>query len=86
MKQLTKYLFLLLLFSSCADSKTFVIDGKTTVVEPYGWANSEAMKNEDVIYQVSAGNVVWSILLVETIVAPILITGWYLYEPVKLIK
>lgn len=73
----------------CADSKTFekTDDFGRTIkiyVEPYGWANEEAKRVPGVVYQVNAGNVVWSILLFETIVAPVWLTGWYLYEPVRL--
>ena len=71
------------LLASCADSKTFNINGKDVEVEPYGWMNETAMKNDSIVYQVSAGNIVWSIIGVETIVLPIVLTGNYLYEPVR---
>jgi len=82
-KKLLNLCFCLLLFASCADEKTFIIDGKSVIVEPYGWANADLMKNDSVIYQVNVGNVVWSIIGFETVVAPVVLTGWYLYEPVK---
>jgi uncharacterized lipoprotein YehR (DUF1307 family) len=72
-----------ILLASCADSKKFNINGKDVVVEPYGWMNETAMKNDSVVYQVSAGNVVWSIIGVETVVLPIILTGNSLYEPVR---
>lgn len=72
-----------LMLTSCAEEKTIVINGKETVVEPYGWFDMSA-KNDSVKYRVCIGNVVWSVLLSETIVAPILITGIELWEPVKL--
>jgi hypothetical protein len=74
-----------LVLSSCADDKTFVIDGKETVVEPYGWFDTDA-KNDSVHYKICVGNVVWSVLLSETVVAPIVITGVALWEPVRLEK
>jgi hypothetical protein len=70
-----------LLLTSCADFKTFTIDNKTVVVEPYGWFDTSA-KNDSVQYKVSTGNIIWSVILCETIVAPILLTGNSLYEPV----
>lgn len=77
-------IFLLsVVISSCAKEKTFIIDGKSVIVEPYGWANSEAMKNDSIVYQASVGNIAWSIIGVETVVAPVWLTGWYLYEPVR---
>jgi len=47
----------------------------------YGFANLEE-RNPKVRYEVSMGNVVWSAILCETVVAPIVLLGWYLYEPV----
>lgn len=84
MKKITVYLLaLMLMFTSCASSKTFNIDGERVTVKPYGWANSEARKDDRVVYQVSAGNVIWSIIGVETIFLPVWLTGWQLFEPVK---
>jgi len=81
-----KIIFLLLLtvLSSCADEKTFVIDGETVTVEPYGWGNYQTNQHDSVIYEPVIGNIVWSIILVETIVAPIYFTGWAIMEPVRL--
>jgi hypothetical protein len=59
-----------------------MIEGEAKVVRPYGWANAKARKNENVIYEVNAGNVVWSILGIQTIILPVWLTGWQLYEPV----
>jgi hypothetical protein len=73
----------LLLTVSCADTKTFEIEGKEVTVEPYGWANSDT-RNPNVHYKLSIGNIVWSVVLSETIVAPIIFTGWYIYEPVNI--
>ena len=38
--------------------------------------------NSNIEYQVVWGNVVWSILLCQTIVVPVVLIGWYLYEPI----
>jgi hypothetical protein len=59
------------------------IEGKQVTVEPYGWANQEAQYNDKVIYQVNAGNIFWDVVLIETAVVPIWLTGWQFYEPVK---
>ena len=74
-----------LMLTSCADEKTFIINGKETVVEPYGQFDMTA-KNDSVKYKICTGNVVWSILLSETVVAPILITGLELWEPARLVN
>lgn len=84
MKKILTLLIALVILSSCADSKEFEIEGKTVIVEPYGWANKESRYNENVIYEISAGNVIWSIIGVETIVLPVWLTGWQLFEPIKL--
>lgn len=84
MKKLPSYLLaLVLLFTSCASSRTFQIGGQQTVVQPYGWVNKKARYNENVVYEINAGNVVWSILGVQTVVLPVWLTGWQLFEPVK---
>jgi len=70
----------IILFTSCADSKDFVIDGKEVTIEPYGWFDLDA-KNDSIEYEINVGNVVWSIILSETIVVPIILTGDQLYEP-----
>jgi hypothetical protein len=35
-------------------------------------------------YEVCWGNVFWSVILCETIVVPVILVGWYLWEPVGL--
>jgi hypothetical protein len=71
------------LFIGCADSKRININGKDVIVEPYGWMNESEMKNDSVVYKVNTGNVVWSIIGVETVIVPIILTGNSLYEPVR---
>lgn len=72
-----------MLLASCADSKEFIINNQDVLVEPYGWMNKEALKNDSVIYKVNTGNVIWSVLGFETIVLPLYLTGTELYEPVR---
>lgn len=52
----------------------------------YGWANYQTKRDTRVIYEPVCGNIVWSIILSETIVAPIYFTGWSIMEPVALVK
>ena len=75
---------LALCLSSCANSKKFDTPTSTFVANPYGPADETAQKNDQVVYQVSAGNVVCSIIFCETVVVPIWLIGWDLYEPVRL--
>ena len=75
------------LLMSCADKKEFKITEKEYLIaKPYGWANYESKKDPNVIYEVCIGNVVWSVIGIETIIIPVWLSGWELYEPVKLKK
>ena len=67
------------MLSACGNDKT--IDGKHYPV--YGVANMEAQKDPNVVYEVSASSVIWGIILCETIVVPVYIIGWDLYQPVR---
>ena len=77
------------MFSGCANSKRISISktdktGKTTYqlvkVQPYGMFEADETV-DGVEYSLSIGNVIWAIIFVETIVIPIIIVGWYLFEP-----
>ena len=83
MKKLFLAAILTITLFSCAEPKTFKINGKNQEVKPYGWANSDADKNDSVVYQICVGNVVWDIIASETIVAPVILTGYQFYEPVR---
>lgn len=85
MKKLIVLLGLVMvLFASCAESKVLTVNVKDiptqATFEPIGWANLDE-KNPDITYKVSVGNVVWSVLFCETIIVPVILTGWYLFEP-----
>jgi hypothetical protein len=71
--------------SGCADNKRIsTVENNQTVTRvyaPYG-IFSQNKENPNVEYEVSIGNVVWGVILFETIIAPIIIFGWYLWEPV----
>lgn len=74
-------LFAVTVFTSCADSQTFQkSDGTEFTVEPYGWMNNHPV--EGVTYQVCKGNIVLYVIFSETLIAPILLTGLQLWEPV----
>ena len=81
------FIFIVLasLFTSCADPKTFTDkSGKQFTAQPFGWANEKSRINDTVVYEVNVGNVVLSILFSETVIVPVALTGWQLYEPVRL--
>lgn len=84
MKKIFTYIAVLILLSSCADSKVFEINNEKVEIEPYGWANAESVKDSRIVYEVCVGNVIWSIIGFETIIVPIWLTGYSIYEPVRL--
>lgn len=67
---------ILMLSVACGDGRT--INGEYH--DTYGLF-SQNEKDPDVCYTTIAGNVVWAIILVETIVAPVYFIGFSLYEP-----
>lgn len=77
MKTVYSLIIAAIMLTSCADSK--VIDGKT--YEPYGWADAQEIKDPTIVYSVCWQNVVWDVLLSETFIVPIWLTGWQFYEP-----
>ena len=83
MKKLIILIMSALMICSCAESKKFrKQDGSVFTAEPYGWANYQTNKIESVKYEINAPNMVLSLIFVETIIAPVLITGYNLFEPV----
>lgn len=85
MKKIIILALIATLFVSCSDAKKIKFpdgyDTKTVKIEPYGLFNMDT-QNPDVHYRVVAGNVVWSIIGVETVIIPVALLGWYLFEPV----
>lgn len=77
------FIALVFLLGGCANEKDLKLNGQIKTFEPYGWANHQHIKNDSIIYQVNVGNVVWDIIACETIVVPVWLTGWELYEPVR---
>jgi hypothetical protein len=64
--------------SACA--KPIVKDGKT--IPPYGLVNEATKKVPGQKYEISAGSVIVAIVLSESIVFPVYIAGWDLYQPI----
>lgn len=75
-----------IVLSGCADSKTFKkADGTEFVAKPYGWMNKDEAI-EGVEYELCKENVVVSVLSVETLAVPVLLTGLELYQPVSYVE
>ena len=87
MKKLIILIMSALMICSCAESKKFrKKNGSVFTAEPYGWANYQTKKIDGVKYEINALNVGLSLMFVETIIAPVLITGYDLFEPVCYIE
>ena len=67
------------LLSGCGNDKT--IDGKR--YETFGLANMESQRDPNIIYEMSAGSVIVGIIFIETVVVPVYVIGWDLYQPVR---
>lgn len=70
----------MVMISGCGEKK--YINGYT--YDTYGLLNQNYKKNPDIEYKLIIGNVVWSVILVETIIAPFYFIGFSIYEPVGL--
>lgn len=87
MKKLVILIMSAFMICSCAESKKFrKQDGTVFEAEPYGWANYQTRKIDGVKYEMNITNVVLSTIFVETVIAPILITGYDLFEPMSYIE
>lgn len=79
-KIISAFVMSAMLMSLAGCAKEATINGKT--IEPYGLVNQDAKKVPGVQYQISPVAAIVAIVLVETVVVPVYIVGWDLYEPV----
>lgn len=81
---------LVFLVSACGDSKELCFDKddpeSCQEFETYGFIDRDDLKDDRIRYKLVKGNIVWSILLSESIVGPILLLGFDAYEPVSIKK
>ena len=54
--------------------------------KPYGLLNADERRSDKVCYEISAGNVIWGIILFETVVGPVYFFGFDFQNPVRLKK
>ena len=86
MKKFILFIAAAAMLCGCAESKKFKkADGTEFVAKPYGWVDKEN-RIDGVVYDLSGGNIVWSCVLGETVVVPLVLTGLYLWEPVDYIE
>jgi uncharacterized protein YceK len=69
--------------SGCGQTLT-APNGK--IYSTYGPFNEHTEKSRNVCYKLSVGNVIWGIILVETVIAPIYFFGFSIMDPVRLKK
>lgn len=48
----------------------------------YGLFNENTKKSDQMCYELSVGNIVWSVLLIETVLMPIYFIGFSIFNPV----
>lgn len=75
----TSLLILLLIFASCGKPLKY----NNKLYPTYGLLNHHTKKSNKMCYEISFGNIVWSILLIQTIIAPVYFIGFSLYNPVQ---
>jgi hypothetical protein len=82
MKRFTSLILIIIItftFIACGTNKT--INGKK--YETYGLINQEEVKDPAIKYNLIVGNIVWSVILCETVIVPLYFFGWSLWEPIK---
>lgn len=67
-------------FSGCGQE--LVVKGKT--YPTYGFLNMDKYRSDNVCYDVSIGNVIWSVILIETVIAPVYFVGFSIFNPVRM--
>jgi hypothetical protein len=94
-KFLSILLVLFVLFTSCSTTRTFYkveqdenknMKITTQVVEasPYGLLN-QVDKTEGIAYRVHIPSIIFSIVFAQTIVVPVVLTGFFLFQPYKIV-
>lgn len=83
MKKLISILISASLLTACGNPASFNVNNKVKEYPTYGFINSNTQKSEKICYEVSVGNVIWSIILFSTVVAPVYFVGFSLFNPVS---
>jgi len=69
------------LLTACGSDFTSYKNGNKVEYEQIGLFELNDW-NDNIEYELVIGNVVWSVIFIETIIVPVILIGWYLYEPV----
>jgi hypothetical protein len=80
-------LMCLVVFTNCGSDKSFSVTEKngnvvTKNFQQYGLFDMDENCDARIKYKPVIGNVIWSVICIETIFIPVILVGWYLYEPV----
>lgn len=65
-----------IVLTSCASTQ--IIDGRS--YPPFGIVNMDSRQDPSVNYEISFGSVAVAIILCETIIFPVYVIGWDLFE------
>ncbi len=85
MKRLIAIIMVVVMLSACGRPATLQPAGKPAREYPtIGLFSSASEKSDSVCYEISIGNVIWSIILIESVVFPVYFVGWSIYNPVGL--
>ena len=71
-------IFFVTYLSGCGDKKVI----NNVKYDTYGLYNENEKRNPDIEYKIIIGNIVWSIILIETIIAPVYFILFDMYEPI----
>ena len=82
MKTLLVLILTVFVFLGCADNRR--LGNSQKEYETYGFFNQESRKSPCVLYEASFGNIAWSIVLFETVIAPVYFFGWSVFEPIRM--
>ena len=80
MKKLAIIILIIVAVTTTGCGRVKAVDG--TVYDTYGLFTVAGKKNPDIEYRLIVGNVIWGIILCETVIAPIYFFGFSLFEPV----
>ena len=78
MRKTLRVIGMCMLLAGCGNDKT--IDGVT--YGTYGLFNEASMHNPNIEYELSPGSIICAIIFSETIIVPIIVVGWDLFQPV----
>ena len=82
MKKLVAAMCVAALLTGCGRPADITVNGVTKEYPTYGLFNMGTAKSDKVCYELSVGNVVWSIISIENVVMPVYFIGFSLFNPV----